>query len=348
MENQEAAKPSVEDRLAAHFAPPEEPKEVTREEPDAEPDVEAQATAQEPDEAPEQEATEVDATDGDGDEEAITLSSLSDLTEHFELDPEDLYKLTVPVSINGKRQDVSLSEWKDSYVAVQEAQKQREEAKAAREALESQRAQAEEQYQAQLVQGAALVDALEKQALAQFDGINWGELRASDPSEWSAKMTELQNAKTQIESVKRGVQQKIQEFQNNQKTTQSQSLEEHLRKEREALYTAWPEMADENKAQPEREALMSELKHRGFTDQEIGQAYDHRILLLARDAMRWRQTASKADAAKKKVVKIGKKVIKPGARQTQAQQRKDAQIPLRNKLKKSGSIHDAVALLQGS
>ena len=170
-------------------------------------------------------------------------------------------------------------------------------------------------------------------------------MRENNPAVYSAKMVEYSNTKQQIDAVKRGVQEKIQGFQSEQKSMHEQAMQEHMRKEREALVAAWPEMADENKAQPEREALIGELKHRGFTDQEIGGASDHRLLLMARDAMRWRQSASKADAAKKKVVKIGKKVIKPGARQSRDEQRKDAQAPLRAKLKKSGHINDAVALL---
>ena len=182
METQEAPK-SIEDRLAAHFAPPEPetPADPETQEVEAADDSPA-SVDDDAQEVVASEAPDGDATDGDGDEEAITLSSLSDLTEHFEIDPEDLYNLTVPVSINGKRQDVSLSEWKDSYVAVQEAQRQREEVKAAREAIEAQKAQAEQQYQAQLVQGAALVDALEKQALSQFEGVNWNELKENDPA----------------------------------------------------------------------------------------------------------------------------------------------------------------------
>lgn len=344
MEGQPTQEASIESRISAALAPVEEPKEAVEAPTEAPEQPTERAEAPEETRAETHEEEVVREDDGEV-EEAIEVSSLSDLMEHLGVDPEDAYNITVPVTVNGKRQDVSLSEWKDSYVAAQEAKRHQEEARALREQIDNQKRQAEEQYQAQLAQGAALVESLKKQALERFQDIDWNELRQTDPSEWTAKRMELESAKAQVAQVEQNVRAKIQQYQAEQEQLRSQTFQEHLSKERQALVEAWPEMADESKAATERTALIDELKSRGFTDQEIGNAADHRILLMARDAMRWRQSAKNADVAKKKVIKIGKKVVKPGARQSQAEQRQEGLKPMRDKLRKSGDWKDAAALL---
>jgi dihydropteroate synthase len=66
---------------------------------------------------------------------------------------------------------------------------------------------------------------------------------------------------------------------------------------------------------------------------------------MVRDAMRFREQAKQADVAKKKVIKIGKKVLTPGAAQTKAEKSSNKMKPLRDALRKSGKIEDAAALL---
>ena len=98
-------------------------------------------------------------------------------------------------------------------------------------------------------------------------------------------------------------------------------------------------------ADPAYAAVVKDLKARGFSDTEIEGVSDHRVLLMARDAMRWRESASKTDAAKKKIVKIAKKTIRPGAKQTKDEQRTEALQPIRQRLKKTGDWKDAAELL---
>ena len=329
---------SIEQRIHNLSAPPEE---APAEAPEAAEEAPEEQAAPEEAEEPSAEAAE---EAGEEAEDVVEISSLADLTEHLGITADDLYALAVPATVNGKRADVTLSELKDSYVASAEAKRIQEEAKTLRESIQEQQRTSEERYKAQLAQAAALVEDLEKSALSRFEGVNWNELRQSDPSEWAALKTEYEQTRQALDARKRNVAQGIQQYQQQMQAQQKQALDQHLAKEREALMTAWPEMAGE-KGEAVRTALVKDLKARGFSDAEIEGVSDHRVLLMARDAMRWRESASKTDAAKKKIVKIAKKTIRPGAKQTKDEQRTEALQPIRQRLKKTGDWKDAAELL---
>ena len=85
----------------------------------------------------------------------------------------------------------------------------------------------------------------------------------------------------------------------------------------------------------------------GFSQQEVESAADHRAIVLARKAMMWDQHQANADIAKKKVLKIGKKVLKPGARQSKADHKQQTEQQLREQMRASGgSVDSAAAAIQ--
>ena len=61
-----------------------------------------------------------------------------------------------------------------------------------------------------------------------------------------------------------------------------------LELEHEKLLVEIPEWRDEKAAHAEKEAIVKDIKARGFTDRWISKIDDHRIVLLARDAMLFR------------------------------------------------------------
>ncbi len=342
---------SIEQRIAqsTQDAPPPEAEAVV--------EKAQEAVAQEEDASSGESSTETVAVTGDGGEgstdvsadtddvDTVEVSSLSELMEHFEVAPEDVYNLTVPIADGSSSVNVSLSEMKDSFVSRQEAKRLQEEATTLRDSLKEQQTQANAQVQEYLAQSGALVEHLEKQMLAAYEGVDLNELKQNDPGQWAAMTTEIRQAQDTINQVKAKVREDIADFKARQTAEQQEALKAHLAVEQEALVKAWPEMGDPKKAESERKALVGELKARGYTEQEIGKAYDHRTLLMARDAMRWRESQAKANLAKKKVLKIGTKTLKPGAKQGKADQLQDRTQGLRKNLKKSGRVEDAAALI---
>lgn len=340
-ETQEA--PSVESRIAEKMMRASEPE--VKKEPEAEDSSpEAQPETAEAEEAQPSEV-EADAKDGGSDEEPFTVSSLAELMEHAGADVDSMYDLTFPVTINGKKENVPLSQIKDSYRATQDATRFQEEAKAAREEAKRYAEQTNTTIKTQLAQAHALAQGLDQMYLAPFQQVDWNALRADDPAEYSARRQEYMDAQQAVQAKKQSVLQEIQAFQEKAKAEQAESVQQQLARERDALYEKWPEMGDEKKGDAARASVIDFLKKDGFTDDEIGSVSDHRVLLMARDAMRFREQAKQADVAKKKVVKIGSKVLTPGAAQSKAEGRRAAVDPLRQKLRKSGKVEDFAALL---
>jgi hypothetical protein len=112
-----------------------------------------------------------------------------------------------------------------------------------------------------------------------------------------------------------------------------------------------PELAEKGQLAKVAENAMGVLKDIGFNDQELAQLWngrqalslrDHRIQLLIRDGVRYRDAHAAAKAA---AVKSVPHVQRPGAAVPRGAEA-DARISaLNNKLEQSGSLKDAAALL---
>ena len=112
-------------------------------------------------------------------------------------------------------------------------------------------------------------------------------------------------------------------------------MQEILQREQESLYRALPAFKDEGTRNAEQVKLTNYLLTQGYSNDELQNVYDHRTLVLAHKAMQYDSMKEKGETAKKKVAKIGKKVLEPGAKQSKKQQTMDATAKLRAKLRKT-------------
>jgi hypothetical protein len=94
----------------------------------------------------------------------------------------------------------------------------------------------------------------------------------------------------------------------------------------------------------EAKQMSDYLKSRGFNDQEINGAVDHRIIKMAYDLMKTDKVKAKADVVKNKV-KTLPKLVKPGSKGTQKTAKQEAANKLRAKIKKTGGKTDDIAEL---
>jgi hypothetical protein len=86
----------------------------------------------------------------------------------------------------------------------------------------------------------------------------------------------------------------------------------YLAEQRKLLLEKFPEVADPVKARAISAESTGYLRDLGFSDQEIGQVADHRMMLVVRDALAFRKSQKAAKtAAGKKVVGVPR-VQKPG------------------------------------
>ena len=354
-----AAKPaSIEDRIQAALAPAEplEPTgdadEAIRESPErqdsgapapAEPEASA-APGQ-----PEDGGKSADEGEGERQEpDAIEIGTLADLAKHLDVEAADLYGITVPLEVEGQRLEMSLGEWKDKVKASLDAEKvaeQRKELADERQAAETRLASQRQQVEQSFAEAARLTEVAEKRLLADLEGIDWAQLRSDNPAEWAARQQEMQQRQAQIQEAKNELAANWQKHAETQQAEAAEELTKHLQREQEALFEAIPDWRNTDKYESERKALAEYLSGQGFTDEEIANAADHRLIVMARKAQMYDQQTRKQSVAKKKVAKVGKRIVKPGATAGKEAARQDAEAALRAQLRKSGSVNDAAALI---
>lgn len=106
-----------------------------------------------------------------------------------------------------------------------------------------------------------------------------------------------------------------------------------------------PEWKDKTAYERDRPKVRDYLKARGFSDDEINQAYDARLVAIAADGMRWRALQS---SKFKPVAPAPEKALKPtpASSQPNVSQRTRAATEARNRLAKSGRVEDAAAAIR--
>jgi hypothetical protein len=253
--------------------------------------------------------------------------------EEKETEEPEAKKFTVKV--DGKDVDVSEDELKNGYSRQQDYTKKTMELSAQRSQFEAQANQIQnerQQYQAQLNQ---LTQALGQQLGNQPD---WDTLLENDPVEY-LKQQHLYNQR------QAAYQQATQEQARTQQQTeyaQSQHMQQVLINEKEQLLANLKSWSDPAKAEAEQTAISKDLIERGYTAEQVKQITDHKLVILAREAMLYRQMVAKAKETTKKVEALPPRMQKPGV----AVRAPDGRTADFQALKKSGSIADATKLFE--
>lgn len=119
---------------------------------------------------------------------------------------------------------------------------------------------------------------------------------------------------------------------------------EAARNEAEALVVAMPELKDPAKLQSFTAELSKGLQHYGIKPEEIGQVMDHRLFLMARDALAHRNLMAKKPKAIEKA-KDAPPVQKPGMRPSPQQQVARAKQEKMSTLRRTGSLKDGANVI---
>lgn len=299
---------------------------------------------------PETDEAEVDdepAHDEPDEREEGTISSLAELIQHLEADPEWVDGLKVPVKVNGKPAETTMKDLIASYQMNAAAEDRLEDAKSKAKALTQELTQKSEAIQSHFAISAKLIERAESLLTSDIKAMDLSALRRDDPGEYAAKVADVDRRRREIDSLKNET---LSSYQKTQEATSHLMQAEHqkfLLQEQGALLEALPEWANPEKAQAEKVRMVQYLTGQGFTEQDVMGASDHRLVLLAHKAMLYDAGMSSADAAKKKVAKIPR-ILKPGTTQPthRDQQAREKDQKLRDRLRNTGRIEDASDLLR--
>jgi len=286
--------------------------------------------------------------DGPGEEiEAVAESDddveVSDVDIDDQIDDEDLVEveaedtMLIPVKVDGKEEQWTLDQLKQSAAGQAAINKRFQEAAEARKQIEQQAAVLQQQQQ-QVMQ---LYQAAQNGGL-QAPTPPSKELFESDPIGFMEEKLNYEEAKGQYDQQMH----QLQNVQRQQMHAQQEAQQAYLQEQARELTQHIPDIADPEKGQAIKNALVETGVEYGFTADEMQRVTDARYVRALNDARKYRELVKK----RKSVTAKGEKarpVIKAGAKKTadgNAATRKKA----KTRLQKTGSIDDALGLIINS
>ena len=284
----------------------------------------------------EEEQTSTDSLDTEQEDAELADDSVVDEQDEEPDDEQlDSESQTFTVTVDGKPEEVPLDELIAGYHRYatytkksQQLAEQRDGFGAEQQALR----QTYQQYQGVLSQ---LHQQME--AANQPPDMDWNTLERENPVQFlKLKYLEQQRAgEIQAVQAEQARMQQLLAGENDKK------LQQHLTVEQNLVLEKIPEWADGDLQADEQRKLVEFGKTIGFSDHELNTVYDHRALVVLRDAMRYNELTNgdKITAAKSKIGSV-----KGGNKETSRRVRSRQVKAKRARLKKTGKVDDAAAL----
>ena len=261
----------------------------------------------------------------------------SDEQTELEEDTQDEEKPQVfTVKVDGKEVEVTLDELQKGYSRTQDYTRKTQQVAEARKAAEAelQAIRAEREQYAQLL--GALSEQVKNAAEPQID---WDRLYQEDPIEY-VRQREVMRENREKAAAIQAEQARLAQIAQQE---QQQKLQVLKAKESEKLIEALPTWKDPAKAKAEKAMLVEFGQKMGFTPQELGNIYDHRVVLALRKAALYDQMQAKRQGIKP-VTNNGPKPAKPGAAGRVSQMSESARANQR--LAKTGRVDDAASAIE--
>jgi len=278
------------------------------------PEVEQKA---EPEEA-EPEVKETENTEEDNTEE---YSTLDDLIKAKGIDPESVRSLPVTVKIDGEEKQVPLSEVLKSYQLEGHVNNKSIELSNQQKQFQAEQEAARTLISKQLQETKQLGDLAQQQLNYEYQNVDWNGLRQADPGQYAALQVEFQQRQNQIKEY-------LGQIGEQERAALEQSQAESAQKiesEKQRMFEKHPEWKDPAAFASARETISNYAKTLGYSDAELAQVQDHRLIDVLHDAASFRTLqAAKPEALKQ--VRAAPKMGKPGTRNvTDPQQAKRQQ-----------------------
>jgi hypothetical protein len=307
--------PKEEETIGQQEAPKEEIKQNSPEPENVESE-EDQPQEQEISEETENE-DEVSEQDVSQDEEQI------DTQEKLEDSP------SYTVKVNGQELDVTLDELRNGYSRDADYRQKTEELSNQRKNFQSESEKQRQDYSQKLNELNQRLSTAQQDLNAEINSAELDRLYDEDPTEAAKQERKLKKKQDALN-------QSMYQAQAEQKEQFSSFLQDQQRK----LVSKMPEFSDPAKASTLKANMKSTLNNYGFNDQEVAQVYDHRIVMLVNDAMKYRSMQNSKPNIAKKITKPSKP-FSSGVKQGKS----EANLKLRrekfSRLKTSGSMKAA-------
>lgn len=284
---------------------------------------------------------ELDGDDTDDDGEVTVASLLGIEEDKLEYDAEG--KVVFNAVIDGQVQKVPMSELVKSFQLQGHVNNKSIALENERKEFVATKQQASQELLARLESLNKLTDVAEKSLLADFDGIDWDALRVTEPGEWAALQQQFKDRLAYINQIKALGGQEGQRIKAEEAEQQQVQFQARVNEELAKMVQDNPTWSDQAVMAKEFGEIGAFLRDKyGFTDQEVANNLDARLMRLIKDAKQFHSATSKvkekiAPKAVPKFVKPGSVGDRPSLQKARAVKQQKEQI------RKSGGSVDSVA-----
>ena len=254
--------------------------------------------------------------------EAEETSESSDIQENSE---EPYYSVTV----DGTDLSVNLEELIQGYQRNADYTRKTQELAQERNQSSEFVERSKKDVEAKLTKLNELNNAAQAQLQQEYAEVDFEKLYEEDPVEAARLEHKMRKKHEQLAQVS----QQTQEL-------QAQEFNKYLSEQQKLLSQKVPELMDEQKGPRFKQQMRDYLGNIGFNDNEINSVYDHRYVMLVKDAMNYRNLQKAKPGIKKKVANAPK-VVKGGVAKSKGQVNAEARRQQLSKLRKTGQVRDA-------
>jgi hypothetical protein len=309
-----------EEEVIGQQEPPKEEIKQNSPEPQQEESEEEQPLEQEIKE----EETEADSKDEAEDETSEDVSQ-----DEEQIETQEKQDSTYKVKVAGQEFEVTLDELRNGYSRDADYRRKTEELSNERKSFQSQSEKQRQDYSQKLNEMNQLLSNAQQELNSEISSSDLEALYDEDPAQAAKIEHKLRRKQEKLASA-------LQKTQSEQKA----QFDGYLQMERTKLVNKIPDFADPGKALNLKNNMRSHLAKYGFNDSEIAQVYDHRILMLVNDAMKFGNLQKAKPNIAKKISKPSR-TFSSGIKQDKNDVRSKASREKFSRLKKSGSMKAA-------
>ena len=235
-------------------------------------------------------STTDDNAPGDDDTDDRTLSQLLGLDESQVSVNEDSGDLLITTDVSGVKTSIPFKEVLAGYQTSKSfTEKSQALAKDRREFEAAAQSKIQEVHKS-LDHGKALINQLQQELMAEYQGTNWDELRRTDPAEYAARQQDQQTRYNKVMGMNNFVNQQQEQLNAKQQETKSQQEQVMLQAQRDLMVENIPEWHDPEKMKTGISEIREFLADAySFTEEEIAFVVDARQVNIVRDAMAYRK-----------------------------------------------------------
>jgi len=176
--------------------------------------------------------------------------------------------------------------------------------------------------------------------LEEFKSVDWTKLKEEDPMEYALKRDQYR----ELQENKRLVAEEQQQLAQKQQAEMQSKWNEELARQQEVMAQRLPEWNDPEKGPKLKQDIKSFALNKGFTEQEVDSLIDARSVDVLHKAMMYENLLAAKIANKK--AKVVPKMQKPGTPSTKSEVNGDKVKQTRARLKRTGRVDDAAAVIK--